>query len=598
MTGRSKDTRAKPYSSNWMDSCYQETLLPGAPWHTLSSEICEALADYLHRQMTQPQRAFILARILGDAFMVRYFPDTLAEMTSNPPDISAEEQKKLTMEASTWLKAQLLKAAKKVGAVADDELISEDMKTFRTHTSDIFYSGLERELYHQEQQTIDEMKQEAIQRKNRASPEALRQSALGTVSATRQAASPAMSVTRSSSASTIRSVKTDRLKEIMYNLDVVPQHPAMTSKSIDLIAESVVKLLERSPGRFKVVAKRLHGRLLPRSLRTYIWTECLYQSEKDRLVRGANVERILRERFGKTVARNVGELRIKRATQSPIHRIIENSTLELYGTVPALATYRNQSMMKDAVKALNILYTYDRTYEPYLILWLFPLQLAFSSNAVTSGAEYVYELAMYLDILNSSLFTQWSNVHAVSDMVIHLLLINDKEFHDHLMSICQLNVQFKTKDFLLEQVQKERQEALKMLKKPPEQESSDPQQLLADPRMYIRKWIGEGFVSVLDTTSVMFVWDQLFLQGWDSTVLQDFTLVIMLLLRDRFLVCNDHMSMRQVFLDEPCKLLLMDIQTAWLKLHQNVSYPDLAACNRVRPTASPLQTSVTTPLPS
>ena len=53
--------------------------------------------------------------VAGDSFMVRYFPDTLAEMTSNPPDISAEEQKKLTMEASTWLKAQLLKAAKKVG---------------------------------------------------------------------------------------------------------------------------------------------------------------------------------------------------------------------------------------------------------------------------------------------------------------------------------------------------------------------------------------------------------------------------------------------------------------------------------------------------
>ena len=43
------------------------------------------------------------------------------------------------------------------------------------------------------------------------------------------------SIFRSPSASTIRSVKTDRLKEIMYNLDVVPQHPAMTSKSIDLI---------------------------------------------------------------------------------------------------------------------------------------------------------------------------------------------------------------------------------------------------------------------------------------------------------------------------------------------------------------------------
>lgn len=33
-------------------------------------------------------------------------------------------------------------------------------------------------------------------------------------------------------------------------------------------------------------------------------------------------------------------------------------------------------MMKEAVKALNILYTYDKSYEPYLVLWLFPLQVS------------------------------------------------------------------------------------------------------------------------------------------------------------------------------------------------------------------------------
>ena len=39
--------------------------------------------------------------------------------------------------------------------------------------------------------------------------------------------------------------------------------------------------------------------------------------------------------------------------------------------------FRNNMLMKEAVKTLNILYTYDKTYEPYLILWLFPLQVCF-----------------------------------------------------------------------------------------------------------------------------------------------------------------------------------------------------------------------------
>ena len=37
--------------------------------------------------------------------------------------------------------------------------------------------------------------------------------------------------------------------------------------------------------------------------------------------------------------------------------------------------------MKESAKALNILYVYDRSYEPYLIHWLFPIQMAFSDQA-------------------------------------------------------------------------------------------------------------------------------------------------------------------------------------------------------------------------
>ena len=77
-----------------------------------------------------------------------------------------------------------------------------------------------------------------------------------------------------------------------------------------------------------------------------------------------------------------------------------------------------------------------------------------------------------------------------------------------------------------------------------------------------------------------------YLQDWSSTVLQDFTLIIMLLLRERFMLSTDHMSMREVFLHEPCKLLLADIQRAWLMLHEKARYIDIANCNRIRPHSS------------
>lgn len=36
--------------------------------------------------------------------------------------------------------------------------------------------------------------------------------------------------------------------------------------------------------------------------------------------------------------------------------------------------------------------------------------------------------------------------------------------------------------------------------------------LLSDPKLYLRKWMGEGFVSIVDTPAVMFIWDQLFMK--------------------------------------------------------------------------------------
>ena len=59
------DDPANPYSMNWLDSCYQETLLPGAPWHQINKDLCGALADFLPRQMSQLERATVLSGILG-----------------------------------------------------------------------------------------------------------------------------------------------------------------------------------------------------------------------------------------------------------------------------------------------------------------------------------------------------------------------------------------------------------------------------------------------------------------------------------------------------------------------------------------------------
>ena len=44
------------------------------------------------------------------------------------------------------------------------------------------------------------------------------------------------------------------------------------------------------------------------------------------------VEKVIRERFAKAVARGTQELRVKRATSSPINGLIENAVIEVHVT--------------------------------------------------------------------------------------------------------------------------------------------------------------------------------------------------------------------------------------------------------------------------
>ena len=80
--------------------------LPLIPWHLLCRHTCPYCL----------WTSFSLI-LLGDAFMVKYYPDVLSEIAANPPDISPDDEKKLALEASSWLKSQLLKAAKQVTGI-------------------------------------------------------------------------------------------------------------------------------------------------------------------------------------------------------------------------------------------------------------------------------------------------------------------------------------------------------------------------------------------------------------------------------------------------------------------------------------------------
>ena len=59
--------------------------------------------------------------------------------------------------------------------------------------------------------------------------------------------------------------------------------------------------------------------------------------------------------------------------------------------------------------------------------------------------EHVYELAMYLDLLNSSCFPTWPQVFAIAEQVMMTLSLSDPDLYTHLKSIAKTNMQVNKK---------------------------------------------------------------------------------------------------------------------------------------------------------
>ncbi|KAK2173209.1 hypothetical protein NP493_892g01013 [Ridgeia piscesae] len=296
------------------------------------------------------------------------------------------------------------------------------------------------------------------------------------------------------------------------------------------------------------------------------------------LVHPRNVEQKVRERFGLSVKRRVTALSLRKATSSPVSTLINNDVLKVYSNSPGMRLHVNNTPhLVEAAKALNVLYVCSNTYESYLIYWLYPLQLAFPSDS--GQGEHVYELAMYLDLLNKTCFPSWEQIFAIAVRVMSRLAELDIELHRHLTRIAQIEALVDSNEFLVHLLQQEKAKSEARLTNSPRARTPQKmsKEILADPLVFIRRWIGEGFVSVLDTQATIFIWDQFFLHRWrDLSVIEDLCLTLLLLLKSPFMHATNYTQMKWVFLGEPCLLYTSDIQRAWQGIQWNAGeVPDM-----------------------
>ncbi|XP_066492564.1 uncharacterized protein [Tiliqua scincoides] len=371
-----------------------------------------------------------------------------------------------------------------------------------------------------------------------------------------------------------------------FQLHIRPElHPPVLScPESDLLGDLLCAIISQNSENMSTTCERLNGKLLPKTLRQFIWIDKLLRSgsKNGKIEKLIAIEREARENFGRTIAQRIAELKLRNATRSPISGLIENAVVKKYERVPCMCPFAtNKQMILETSKTLNVLYVFNGTYEPYLIYWLFPLQIAFKQ--ITPRAEHPYELAMYLHFLHWNLFPSWTKIFAMAESVMSLLEREDGEFFSHLQHAFRKNVTIEPKDFLVELILQERCSAQEMFAFENEfQRRQDfTKEFLASPVIFLRKWMGEGFVGILDLPAILLVWDQLFMQAWKSNLMEDFCFAVLLLLKDSFMAAEDYPAMRQVFLCHASCLLTADIQRAWIHLQRGGLPTDVPGLNRL-----------------
>lgn len=571
-------TDQEPFKLKWLDSAYQQTLLPNAPWHVMEDRISQVLAQRVEKQFLKPERKEALLQILGQDFVDKYLPTAKHNpWVLEPPVMVSEDKQKMLRDAQAYLNSQMIKAANDVGyqcltSRTPVDNPPSDYSTFLQHTFSIFKVGLDRELYQQEQE-LTKQKKHQFKTQKKYLPKIPVPSQM----------KPVFSGMSSSTGGSSKKPNSGAMRELAQTVQGNP--PPLWGPQSDEMGKSILAILQRDPHKFDHVAERLHGRQLPGSLRAYMWSDVLFKEERRRL-KEVVVEKVVRERFAKAVARGIQDLKISRATNSPINGLIENAVIEIYNKTTSLVPFKSPEHMKETIRTLNVIYVYDRSYEPYLIYWLFPLQIAFQSlntDVKDDKGENIIELAMYLDLLNTNCFPNWPTVYAIAECALTDIRQADPDFYNHLKMISRLNAN--PKEFLVQLIHQEKVKAERLLQATPEsvKEEEMSVQLLSDPIVFVRRWIGEGFVSILDAPSVMYIWDQCFLQSWRSTVIEHFCVALLEMLRQKFMAARDYMEMKQVFLHEPCKLYTIDLQQAWIHLESGHDPAEIHFFNRQRP---------------
>lgn len=273
------------------------------------------------------------------------------------------------------------------------------------------------------------------------------------------------------------------------------------------LGKAVSALLKTHPSQLNRVCEQLQGRQLPNSLRPLIWSIRLQvKNTAGNLLSSEDLETQLEKinaQFESSLSWGLNELGVSNAVHSPIAGVIRHAVTEAHKYRPGLQSELvSDTHVKRAVEALNVLYVYNRSYEPQYALLVYPLIFAYQSEHLESSTwsvpgrfDVAHKLAISLNLLLKNCFPARLQIFNMADHVMQRLHREDEELYNHLLSETRKNISSDPQEFLVNFIHTEKEKAMLAEKQASgstfESLPSDAKELLFHPTMFIRKWIGE-----------------------------------------------------------------------------------------------------------
>lgn len=249
---------------------------------------------------------------------------------------------------------------------------------------------------------------------------------------------------------------------------------------------------------------------------------------------------------------------------------------DVFQSWPILAQYeeRTGEFQLLLTKILNKYPQGDLSYRT-LLFWTVPLLSTFKGPLREEEEEewkgvditdYFYEAIFGMKLERNEIFD-------LVDEVYDELAEEDPDYLDHLEDISKDVYHLDETDIEPNLLCRDREESSKLWSSLRSGESGMVEsvgQVFSDGGKYfVRLWLEEGFVNILNRNCLLYVWDVLFLASWSRQTVKRIVTAILILIRFWMFRVSGFRTMRKTFLREPGMIYLLDLKKAMEHLSSN-----------------------------